>query len=86
MLVRLIFALILAFIGIAVYFFAKKKYKEEQNEWQKSLDYMENNVDEIIVNGLSLAGPSIDNNSDFEVSEAIQMISLPDDVRIVVYD
>ena len=86
MLIRLVFASILALIGITVYCVAKKKHKKEGNDWQKSLDYIENNVNRVIIKGLPLAGTSIDDNSDVEVSEAIQMTNLPDDVRIKIYD
>ena len=84
--VRFVFALLLALIGIMVYYFVGKRYKKERENWQKSLKCMGSNVDSIIANGLPLAGVSIDENSDPKVSDVIKTIRLSDDIRIKVYD
>lgn len=79
MLVRLVITLILAPFFAVIYFLAKKKRK-------KSPEFMEFNVSKMASSDFSLAGSGADNNSDFEVSKAIRMIQVPDDVRIQLYD
>lgn len=86
MLVRLVITLILVPFFAVIYLLAKNKRKEKILRWKKSLGFMEFNVSKMSSSDFSLAGNGSDNNSDFEVSKAIRMIQVPDDVRIQLYD
>lgn len=79
MLVRLVITLILVPFFVIIYFLAKKKRK-------KPPKFIKFNVSKIASSNFSLAGSGIDNNFDFEVSKAICMIQVPNDMRIQLYD
>ena len=74
-------------LGISYAFFSKDVKRKKAVEYEKNLLLRNFYKQEIKYMGeLQLAGIGSDGNSDFEFKQAIKKISLPNDIRVQIYD